>query len=135
PPWSEVAPSARLLCRDEDELRALQKLWVRGEQEQEQKVSRDGFGACVQELRKQRGMTRRELADLFGIGGKKPARIIKYIEEDGFYSGQAYPAGLVAVLTEVSAEQEHLLQLWQERRQQFHRRHRPEMRLDLRLTR
>ena len=49
-------------------------------------------------------MSRRELADLFGVGGKKPARIIKYIEEDGFYSMQAYPAGLVAVLAGRSPE-------------------------------
>lgn len=135
PPWSEVAPSARLLCRDEDELRALQKLWVRGEQEQAHKVIRDGFGASVQELRKQQGITRRELADLFGIGGKKPARIIKYIEEDGFYSAQAYPAGLAAVLTAEGSEKERLLERWRERRKQFHRRRRPETRTDLRLAR
>ena len=36
------------------------------------------FGKGLQRLRKQQGISRRELADLFGIGGKKPARIIKY---------------------------------------------------------
>src|SRR5262249_32648655 len=75
------------------------------------------------------------LADLFGIGGKKPARIIKHIEEDGFYSLQAFPAGLVAVLTDRVTEQNRLLTLWQRRRSQFHRRRRPETRLDLRLAR
>ncbi len=78
---------------------------------------------------------RRELADLFGIGGKKPARIIKYIEEDGFYSAQAYPAGLVALLASGASERAALLDAWQERRTQFHRRHRPETRIDLRLAR
>src|SRR5204863_7399882 len=119
---------------NDQKLQARTKLCV-GEERGQRDRLRDGFGHRLQQLRKRQGISRRELADLFGIGGKKPARIIKYIEEDGFYSAQAYPAGLAALLTEVSAEQEHLLQLWQERRQQFHRRHRPEMRLDLRLTR
>jgi hypothetical protein len=44
------------------------------------------------------------MADLFLIGGKKPARIIKHIEEDGHYSQQAYPAGIVALLTEPDRE-------------------------------
>src|SRR5262249_23127233 len=75
------------------------------------------------------------LADLFAIGGKKPARIIKYIEEDGFYSAQAYPAGLAALLTCSEREVAALLAAWQQRRTQFHRRHRPETRIDLRLAR
>src|SRR5262249_9749319 len=76
-----------------------------------------------------------ELADLFAIGGKKPARIIKYIEEDGFYSAQAYPAGLAALLAGSEREASSLLSAWQQRRTQFHRRHRPETRIDLRLAR
>ena len=36
---------------------------------------------------------------MFLIGGKKPARIIKHIEEDGHYSQQAFPAGIVALVT------------------------------------
>src|SRR5262249_18437246 len=95
----------------------------------------DGFGPGVHLLRKRRGVSRRELADLFGVGGKKPARIIKHVEEDGFYSARAYPAGLVAVLTEDEAERERLLVLWRERRSHFHQRHRPETRVDLRLAR
>ncbi len=134
PTWTDLEEVARVLCRDEAEFQDLKRLWLRSERQQ-QKQPREGFGPRLKQLRKQRGLTRRELADLFGIGGKKPARIVKYIEEDGFYSGQAYPAGLVAVLTDEPAEQERLLELWQERRQQFHRRHRPEMRVDLRLTR
>jgi hypothetical protein len=80
-------------------------------------------------------LTRREVADLFGIGGKKPARIIKSIEEDGCYSAQAYPSGLAALLEQGPDEQARLLALWEERRKQFHRRHRPETRIDLRLAR
>ncbi len=132
PPWAEVAAVARLLCRDDTEWQGLEMLWVRDEAAQRQQ-RRDGFGARLKHLRKQKGISRRELADLFGIGGKKPARIIKYIEEDGFYSAQAYPAGLVAVLA--GMQQDEILQLWQERRRQFHRRHRPETRVELRLAR
>jgi transcriptional regulator with XRE-family HTH domain len=133
PCWREVAETARRLC-DEDELTALERVWRRAEKSQSGRLP-DEFGTRVQQLRKHNGINRRELADLFGIGGKKPARIIKYIEEDGFYSAQAYPAGLVALLTTSETERETLLAAWQERRRQFHRRHRPETRLDLRLAR
>jgi transcriptional regulator with XRE-family HTH domain len=134
PSWPEVAKAAHALCASSDDLLALQKQWMQGEREQRLRP-RDRFGPALKALREARGITRRELADLFGIGGKKPARIIKHIEEDGLYSAQAYPAGLAAVVTEDAAEQERLLQAWRQRRRQFHRRHRPEMRLDLRLER
>jgi transcriptional regulator with XRE-family HTH domain len=133
-PWKCVAETARVLCRDEKELADLQALWQRDERIQ-QELPKDGFGPGVKQLRKRKGISRRELADLFGVGGKKPARILKHIEEDGFYSARAYPAGLVAVLTEDEAERERLVALWRERRAQFHRRHRPETRVDLRLAR
>jgi transcriptional regulator with XRE-family HTH domain len=133
PCWSEVAAAARKLGNPE-ELSTLERLWRRAENGQCPRLP-DEFGARLQQLRKQQGITRRELADLFGIGGKKPARIIKYIEEDGFYSAQAYPAGLVALLAPGDAEGAALLAAWQERRRQFHRRHRPETRFDLRLAR
>ena len=134
PPWREVAGAARALCRDDDEWRALERLWRRDETQQRQQPP-DPFGAGLKQLRKQQGVGRRALADLFGIGGKKPARIIKSVEEDGFYSAQAYPAGFVALLTPDAAEQDRLLGLWQERRRHFHSRHRPETRTDLRLAR
>jgi transcriptional regulator with XRE-family HTH domain len=134
PLWSEVEPAAQALCRDEKELRALESLWSRNRQEQ-QRQTQDGFGRRLKELRQRQEITRRALADLFGIGGKKPARIIKHIEEDGFYSVQAYPAGLVAVLTADAKQQARLLKLWQDRRRQFHRRRRPETRIELRLAR
>src|SRR5262249_16945772 len=133
PPWPEVAEVARALSGDGEELAALEKLWVRAEHQQRRQPRAD-FGRHLQQLRKQQGITRRELADLFGIGGKKPARIIKYIEEDGFYSVQAYPAGLVAVLAGDPAEQKRLHKLWQERRRQVHRPPRPETRTDPRLA-
>jgi hypothetical protein len=72
---------------------------------------------------------------LFRVGGKKPARIVKHIEEDGLYSAQCYPAALVALLADDHSTREWLLSQWRERRRTFHRRHRPEMRLDLRLER
>jgi transcriptional regulator with XRE-family HTH domain len=134
PRWTEVADAARTVCRDDDEFLRLQKLWLQDEQRQRSRQTND-FGRRLKQLREQQAILRRELADLFGIGGKKPARIIKYIEEDGFYSMQAYPAGLVAVLAGRNGEAARLLQLWQERRRIFHRRHRPEMRIDLRLAR
>jgi len=109
-------------------------LWRREEKQQANGLP-DEFGEQLRQLRKQRGLTRRELADLFGIGGKKPARIIKYIEEDGFYSAQAYPAGLVALLGRNQKQRAALLDAWRQRRSHFHRRHRPETRLDLRLAR
>jgi transcriptional regulator with XRE-family HTH domain len=132
PPWEDVAAIARQLCRDDSELRGLERCWRSAAQ---QEARNDPFGAGLQHHRKLRGIARRELADLFGIGGKKPARIIKYIEEDGFYSARAYPAGLVAVLTDDATERDRLLALWRQRREQFHRRHRPEVRIGLRLTR
>jgi transcriptional regulator with XRE-family HTH domain len=132
PSWTEVESAARILSRDDEELQILKRIWARDEQ----KLSpQDRFGPRLQQLRRKRGISRRELADLFGIGGKKPARIIKYIEEDGFYSKKAYPAGLAALLTGDDAEQVRLLEFWQERRTQFYRRHRPETRIGLRLAR
>lgn len=130
-PWAEVERAALLLSRSDDELQTLQRAWIREEHAQR----RDRFGPRLKQLRKQRGLSRRAVADLFGIGGKKPARIIKYIEDDGSYSTKAHPAGLVSILTDDAAEQTRLLMLWQERRRQFHRRHRPETRIELRLTR
>jgi transcriptional regulator with XRE-family HTH domain len=133
PEWKEVAPAAKQLCRD-GELHALEHLWLE-EAPKNRRRAVDVFGSRLKERRKRLGISRRELADLFNIGGKKPARIIKYIEEDGFYSAQAYPAGLAAVLVENEAERGRLLASWQERRRQFHRRHRPETRVELRLAR
>ncbi|HEY7424797.1 MAG TPA: helix-turn-helix transcriptional regulator [Gemmataceae bacterium] len=133
PCWREVADVARKLC-DEEELAALERLWRRTVNGRSPRLP-DEFGARLQQFRKQHGVSRRELADLFGIGGKKPARILKYIEEDGFYSAQAYPAGLTALLAPGDTESGALLAAWQERRRQFHRRHRPETRIDLRLAR
>src|SRR4029077_13774131 len=122
------------LCRGHEELDHLKGLWTRDEAAG-RRERKDGFGPRLQQLRKPQGVARRALADLFGIGGKKPARIIKYIEEDGFYSAQAHPAGLAAFLGGGTPEEPRLLQLWQQRRRQFHRRHRPETRIDLRLAR
>lgn len=134
PPWSEVAGAARQLTRNDDECVALQKLWVKNEQEQRQQRGED-FGSHLKELRLQRGIPRRELADLFGIGGKKPARVIKHIEDDGHYSAQAYPAGLAAVLASEPAPQSRLVKLWRQRRCLFLKRRRPETRTELRLAR
>jgi transcriptional regulator with XRE-family HTH domain len=134
PPWQEVAPIAQTLCKTEQELQALRKLWQRGEAEQDA-VQADRFGLRLKRQREKRGISRRELADLFKIGGKKPARIIKYIEEDGFYSVKAYPAGLVALVLGEVSEGSRLLDLWKTRRKQFHRRHRRELRIELRLAR
>jgi transcriptional regulator with XRE-family HTH domain len=134
PRWPEVAEVARRLCRGDDECSRLEQLW-RLEEGRLNGRPPEPFGCMVQQLRKRNGCTRRELADLFGIGGKKPARIIQSIEEEGCYSAQAYPAGLAALLGATAEEQARLLELWEQRRRQFHRRHRPETRLDLRLTR
>ena len=98
-PWNRVASVARNLCRDEDELRQLRELWQRDYQQQKQE-GLHAFGLRLKKLREKLGITRRELADLFGVGGRKPARIIKHIEEDGHYSQQAFPGGLVALLTD-----------------------------------
>ncbi len=133
PPWDEIAGVARQLGTEE-EVRTLERLWRREEQDQSAGLP-DEFGSRVRQLRKKQGVTRRELADLFNIGGKKPARIIKYIEEDGFYSAQAYPAGLAALLAGGEREHAAMLAAWKQRRTQFHRRHRPETRIDLRLAR
>jgi transcriptional regulator with XRE-family HTH domain len=134
PSWREVIPAARILCKEDGELRHLEGLWRDGEREGQSHLP-DGFGAHLQDLRKRKGLARREVADLFGIGGKKPARIIKSVEEDGCYSAQAYPEGLAALLADGADERKRLLELWEERRRQFHRRHRPETRIDLRLAR
>jgi transcriptional regulator with XRE-family HTH domain len=133
PPWSEVAEVARQLG-NEEEVRNLEQLWRRHQGSHSAELP-DEFGSRLRQLRKKQGITRRELADLFDIGGKKPARIIKYIEEDGFYSAQAFPAGLSALLAGGAKAQDALWAAWQQRRTQFHRRHRPETRIDLRLAR
>jgi transcriptional regulator with XRE-family HTH domain len=134
PPWPAVAVVARLLCMTDDELLALEKLWKRAEKAQRD-PAREEFGLCLKRLREAQGISRRELADFFGIGGKKPAGLIRHIEEDGFFSALAYPAGLVAIIVRAPAEQTRLLDLWQQRRKQFHCRRRPETRIDLRLCR
>ena len=81
------------------------------------------------------GIERRELADLFGIGGKKPAQSVKHIEEGGAYSAHAYPAGLAAVLSDDPDERNELVRRWEERRARFLQRHRPETWVELRLRR
>jgi transcriptional regulator with XRE-family HTH domain len=134
PPWEDVAAVGQAVCRNEAELAHLKRLWIRDTAEPARQT-RDRFGPRLRKLREQKGIERRELADLFEIGGKKPARIIKYIEEDGFYSMQAYPAGLAALLADEPAERDRLLRWWRERREHFHRRRRPETRIDLRLAR
>jgi transcriptional regulator with XRE-family HTH domain len=134
PPWPAVAKTAKSLCDNDEELLSLEQTWLRGEREQGEQARRD-FGFQLRQLRKQRGVSRRQLADMFDIRGKKPARIIKNIEEDGFFSMQAYPAGMVALLTDDEAEWDRLLESWRQRRLQFHMRHRPETRTDLRLAR
>lgn len=132
PPWASIEPVARALCATPAALDRLRALWQAPPPSNGHAVT---FGARIGELRRGRGIARRELADLFAIGGKKPARILKCIEEDGFYSLQAYPAGLVELLVEDSKEREQLRALWTRRREQFHHRHRPETRFDLRLCR
>jgi transcriptional regulator with XRE-family HTH domain len=134
PAWRDVAEVVRQLCPEEKERLALEKLWRRGENGRTEKPA-DDFGLRLRQLRKLHGIDRRDVTDLFGIGGKKPARILKYVEEDGFYSAQAYPAGLAALLARDESERAALLDAWRERRTQFHRRHRPETRIDLRLAR
>jgi transcriptional regulator with XRE-family HTH domain len=140
PPWSSIEPVASPLCRCPEDLERLRALWQQalGLDRVPQNPSVETFGAAISQQRRARNISRREMADLFGIGGKKPARILKCIEEDGFYSLQAYPAGLVALLVEPARENKEatrLRQLWERRREQFHRRHRPETRVDLRLCR
>jgi len=134
PPWSAVAQAARKLCRHEDELKRLRELWNRDVAAQRGNHN-DEFGLELRRLRLRRGLRRRELADLFGVGGKKPARIIKYIEEDGYYSVCAFPAGLAAALADNQDDQQRLLALWRRRRAQFICRRRPETRGELRLLR
>ncbi len=161
-PWPRVSKVAKSLCRSEAELKALRDLWQRDFNTQKTEGLHD-FGLRLKKIREKQKVSRREMADLFLIGGKKPARIIKHIEEDGHYSQQAYPAGIVALLTEPDREihpdevatAEHagsddaesrngflncetsaeLRALWERRRVRFHLRHRPEMQLDLRLQR
>ena len=131
PPWEEVAVAARKLCRDSCELQALQKLWAQGEQEQQLLT---GFGPHLKELTNGWASVAANWR-ICSASAVKSRRIFKHIEEDGLYSAVAYPAGLVAVLTTDSAERTRLLDLWQQRRVDFHRRRRPETRTELRLVR
>ncbi|MDA0285208.1 MAG: helix-turn-helix transcriptional regulator, partial [Planctomycetota bacterium] len=97
-PWARIASVAKAMCRNEDEVRQLRTLW-----QEDYRLQKDeglhAFGLRLKKMRENQGITRREMSDLFLVGGKKPARIIKHIEEDGHYSQQAFPAGLVALLT------------------------------------
>jgi transcriptional regulator with XRE-family HTH domain len=133
PAWKDVSGVARALCRSEEERLDLERLWLRTEPGRRQPA--DGFGPLLLQMRKQKGLERREVADLFGVGGKKPAQVIQAIEEDGCYSARAYPAGLAALLAGNTEQQVRLLELWMERRKRFHRRRRPETRTDFRLAR
>lgn len=132
PPWSEVTAAAQAICRSDVESRELQRLWHKDQPAEQQP---EPFGALLFRLRTAKGIGRREIADLFGVGGKKPARLIQSIEEEGCYSAQAYPAGLAALVADATSERTRLLELWQQRRRRFHARHRPETRCDLRLAR
>lgn len=163
-PWPRIAGVAKTLTRDDDELRNLREIWQTQYREQKQSGDLHAFGLQLKKMRETQGPSRREFADLFGVGGRKPARTIKHIEEDGHYSQQAFPAGLVALLTDkerLAAQAEgktaegdsgnsatnsqpfylqsevasELRKLWELRRVRFHLRHRPEMQLDLRLER
>lgn len=134
PAWEEVARAAGAACRNAQEVRALRRLWddpAAGPADR----GADEFGRRIQRLREGRGISRRDLADLFGLGGKKPAQAVKHIEEQGAYSAVAYPTGLAAVLAPDSAERRALVDLWRQRRARFHRRHRPETWVELRLLR
>ena len=97
--WARVTNVAKALCRNDDELRHLREIW----QEDYRRQKDEGlhaFGLRLKKMREKQGITRREMSDLFLVGGKKPARIIKHIEEDGRYSQQAFPAGLIALLAD-----------------------------------
>ncbi|MGZ0169292.1 MAG: helix-turn-helix domain-containing protein [Planctomycetales bacterium] len=104
-PWARIASVAKTMCRNDAELRQLRELW----QEDYRRQKDEGlhaFGLRLKKMREQQGITRREMSDLFLVGGKKPARIIKHIEEDGHYSQQAFPAGLIALLVDSLVPQE-----------------------------
>ena len=135
PAWEQVAKAARSLCRADGELESLKRLWARGEREQHSRPAADSSGPGCASLRVSHGIERRELADLFGIGGKKPAQSVKHIEEGGAYSAHAYPAGLAAVLSDDPDERSELVRRWEERRARFLQRHRPETWVELRLRR
>src|SRR5262249_14198543 len=66
PPWPDVARAARALCRGEAELLNLERLW-REEERGKQHPLPDPFGDALRHLRKRKGLTRREVADLFGV--------------------------------------------------------------------
>lgn len=134
PPWEQVARAAKSICRGDEELRDLKRLWTSGETEQRDKPA-DTFGSRLRKLRLSRGIERREMADLFGIGGKKPAQSVKHIEEGGAYSAHAYPEGLAAVLSDDPKERVELVRMWERRRARFLQRHRPETWVELRLRR
>lgn len=155
PPWPRVLPTAKSLCRTPEELKDLKDLWLYDFQEQKSEGLHD-FGLQIKKLREKRNIQRREISDLCLVGGKKPARTIKHIEEDGHYSQLAFPAGLVAIVTEeppppnMNGSTIHcpvkrgvletplakeLRSQWEKRRLRFHLRHRPEMQIDLRLAR
>jgi transcriptional regulator with XRE-family HTH domain len=99
-PWNRIAPVIKTLTRSDDEFKALREIWQLEYREQKKHGELHAFGLKIKKMREKLGQTRREFADLFGVGGRKPARTIKHIEEDGHYSQQAFPAGLIALLTD-----------------------------------
>lgn len=108
-PWARIASVARTMCRNDAELRNLRELWQE-DYRQQKGEGLHAFGLRLKKLREQQGITRREMSDLFLVGGKKPARIIKHIEEDGHYSQQAFPAGLIALLADPLISEDAFLQ-------------------------
>jgi len=104
-PWARMAGVASTMCRNDAELKKLRELWQE-DYRQQKAEGLHAFGLRVKKLREQQGITRREMSDLFMVGGKKPARIIKHIEEDGHYSQQAFPAALIALLADPLASED-----------------------------
>ena len=106
-PWVRITGVASTMCRNDAELKKLRELWQE-DYRQQKAEGLNAFGLRVKKLREQQGITRREMSDLFLVGGKKPARIIKHIEEDGHYSQQAFPAALIALLADPLAPADEL---------------------------
>ena len=104
-PWVRITGVASTMCRNDAELKKLRELWQE-DYRQQKSEGLNAFGLRVKKLREQQGITRREMSDLFLVGGKKPARIIKHIEEDGHYSQQAFPAALIALLADPLASED-----------------------------
>ena len=137
PAWPEVAAVARTLCRDDDEWRVPGTPLAGEERDRERASSPTPSAHACTKLRQAQGH-----------GPPRAGRPVRHRRQEAGADHQVRRGRRLSTPRrptprvwspcwpdEAEEQRARLLGLWEERRRQFHRRHRPETRLDLRLAR